>query len=820
MVQAARLQTKGGTKQSQLPPSTLSDEELERIDRERTRNVVRLAATDMLNSEIVTNRTRAYLSCESGEMIVKINFSAPFRGVAYANYDRSSHCKFYGDGGTYYEMIIPLKGCGTKQEAPRLFINNIIFRFHRSLELEEDEIKTIICRYPPPLAPPPVDPVPPILEPTAPVPIIVPAKLSEIELILIICGLLFLTLLLLGIGIAYYCLKRRNIKIVRKKKQLSTAPPSEITKLSQSTLFDQIRIPRATAHSTESSETIPSDYPSESLSDDDGRRTIVSESSTVRHDHFKYENAAFVPEPYPVDVEREDSVSNVPIPAIAKPNITTQNYLTTILETQNLTEEDVFDTTHRKTTSKLYKKLPPVLKRKPPSIPDDDDWSHSEIEEKAAVVSYVPRKEKRLETSIVDDTFIDKQKETEITEDTSKNKLVVYAQPKIMLKQIDDLYVTNISETTTTELLKKYSDAGQSETHRISPQPAIQSPSRFHAQPTHEILDVYKEDFEKFKSDTNVEYIAYGARRPPSQPRREIDRNEIIKNLMDNPPSVEGVKELTSEEKRKWRTVITTDEIFRSLIVESTTTEEFIRISRDIRYEKLFQPRTWETIIRMLTHPDVTSVETQTDEVDRDKPSAPYRKRKHPYPGTLLPKTQTRSSSIVSQASSAAVDYDLRSITEEDVTFSRPERDISNANRRTLIAERSMSEFSEHVPLPSSTSTSRQIQHVQRSTNISEYVVPSDRSLFESSGRHSPPLSGLERLDFRTPTESSSVAFQQRFADSSGYGYVRGQAIYQRATTQEYYDGARPLNRTQSVEGREEIKSVTETDIYDHWLRH
>lgn len=57
----------------------------------------------------------AYLSCESGEMIVKINFSAPFRGVAYSDYDRSSPCKFYGDGSKYFEMRLPLKGCGTKQ---------------------------------------------------------------------------------------------------------------------------------------------------------------------------------------------------------------------------------------------------------------------------------------------------------------------------------------------------------------------------------------------------------------------------------------------------------------------------------------------------------------------------------------------------------------------------------------------------------------------------------------------------------------------------------------------------------------------------------
>ena len=48
-------------------------------------------------------------------MIVKINFTEPFRGIGYADYDRSSPCKFYGDGGRYYEMRLPLKGCGTKQ---------------------------------------------------------------------------------------------------------------------------------------------------------------------------------------------------------------------------------------------------------------------------------------------------------------------------------------------------------------------------------------------------------------------------------------------------------------------------------------------------------------------------------------------------------------------------------------------------------------------------------------------------------------------------------------------------------------------------------
>lgn len=59
-------------------------------------------------------------------MIVKINFTEPFRGVGYSDYDRSSPCKFYGDGGRYYELRMPLKGCGTKQVSQFYFFNIFI----------------------------------------------------------------------------------------------------------------------------------------------------------------------------------------------------------------------------------------------------------------------------------------------------------------------------------------------------------------------------------------------------------------------------------------------------------------------------------------------------------------------------------------------------------------------------------------------------------------------------------------------------------------------------------------------------------------------
>lgn len=87
---------------------------------------------------------------------------------------------------------------------------------------------------------------------------------------LIICAIVFLALLLVGMACSYTCLKKRNIKLVRRRP-MSPGTLSDITKTSGSTLlFDGVKIPRAHATSTSdtdtavvSSETLPSDYPSD-----------------------------------------------------------------------------------------------------------------------------------------------------------------------------------------------------------------------------------------------------------------------------------------------------------------------------------------------------------------------------------------------------------------------------------------------------------------------------------------------------------------------------------------------------------------------------
>ncbi|XP_015918527.1 uncharacterized protein [Parasteatoda tepidariorum] len=283
----------------------------------REGSVLKQGENEDSQSVIVTARSRAFLSCESGDMVVKVNFTQPFRGLMYAHRSRNSPCRIHGTGGNYYELRIPLKGCGTWQESPRMFVNNITIRFHPALELEEDETKTVVCRYPPPLTPSPggiqvIDPPTSILPTTTPTRVGT-ARLSEVEILIIICLLLFLSLLILGIGIAYFCLKRRNIRIIRKSTTaVSSAPPSQITRLSSSNLYPPssllssvlghtVRIPRAVPYSApvgrtsalSSPEHQYEDYPAststaETSSGEISETSVSSSSSEDQTDASKY----------------------------------------------------------------------------------------------------------------------------------------------------------------------------------------------------------------------------------------------------------------------------------------------------------------------------------------------------------------------------------------------------------------------------------------------------------------------------------------------------------------------------------------------------
>ena len=129
-----------------------------------------------------------------------------------------------------------------------MFTNNIIMRFHPHLEWAGDEVVTIVCRYPPPIAAPPVAGLPFVAGPPE-TPLTPLKKIGEADIILIICAILFLALLLLGLGFGYACLKKRRISLI-KSVPLETAPPSESSLYSPGSvmpIFDGLKIPRAHA---------------------------------------------------------------------------------------------------------------------------------------------------------------------------------------------------------------------------------------------------------------------------------------------------------------------------------------------------------------------------------------------------------------------------------------------------------------------------------------------------------------------------------------------------------------------------------------------
>ncbi|XP_069702408.1 uncharacterized protein pot isoform X2 [Periplaneta americana] len=310
---------------------------------------------DDLSSVIFLNRTKGTLNCGAGSMQVELKFNEPFFGIAYADFDRNSACQVAGKGAISYSLELPLKGCGTKQDPQRVFTNNIVVRFHPGLEMDGDEIITIVCRYPPPVAPPPIVPLP-ILEPVAPVPVVEP-PLKGFHILLIICAILFLSLLLLGLGCSYICLKKRNVTVVRRHPFSSAGTGSEITKLSGSSLgnismFEGLKIPRAHAAATatgstsgsetaliiqgsgEHSDTLPSDYPSESPSsahseveDVDTRSlrrpSIVSSAGSYENKAYVHQEAtsSFYSEGYGQHTEAEMTAATAVASVVPKPPI-------------------------------------------------------------------------------------------------------------------------------------------------------------------------------------------------------------------------------------------------------------------------------------------------------------------------------------------------------------------------------------------------------------------------------------------------------------------------------------------------------------------
>lgn len=735
---------------------------------------------DDLSPIIFLNRTKAALNCAAGSMLVELKFNEKFYGTAYANFDRNSACQITGKGETSYSVELPLKGCGTKQEPQRVFTNNIVVRFHPGLEMDGDEIITIVCRYPPPVAP-----IPAVIPAGIPERIltnVIPASILDpplkgIQILFIICAIMFLTLLLIGLGVSYYCLRRQPVSIVRRVIHVGSG--SEITALETGSIgsISGLKLPHHAhvLHQTQSvsgsdGALIPSDYPSESHSENEE----VDTGSLPISSHGSYENGAFIQDAssiysehfghtqeiratansetspkFDIHVRVKRTPPPLPSPLTSDTDSNTtvsraeRNNLSTILESHEDARSDSILTfesfqeagqTQFTYTPELHS-VPRYIKS--PSIvskisrtqqqniqhnnwPDNYPVDPQALSTRSLVSLGTAMTDTHSLTEIVDTSHlypINYQESFDLRNNEHiEPQIIVTRKNEISSHIVDDVFTQTVTEKTTIEDVEKHKRM----VTEYKAKPVVDPNWNVTIRNYQENSDLKWEDFSDVSSASGMtisQPIATPMIVPTSTYISEngvsLQSPELVGNMkpIDLPPEDKSITnwdvlirvlqdvevldiavataslqnsraavplttQLSYDDKAKWKEIITTESTLRTMLTEAVVREDFERIRTDARYEKLFEPQSWEIIMRILAPADDV-------ELRRSK-----RKKREVWD------TRSRRSSLPT-----LYEYDsdggssVRTITQEPIIFTSQNRD-SYGSLKSRSRKTSRSSFS------------------------------------------------------------------------------------------------------------------------------
>jgi len=642
---------------------------------------------DTLSSTINLNRTDAALNCSSGFMSIELTFRQKFYGIVYADYDRNSACKVSGNGEEKTKIQLPLKGCGTVQSPLRVFTNNIIVRFHPGLEIEGDEVITVICRYPPPVVQPPV--IPELLQlPEEPVLALQP--LREFEILLIICAIIFLALLLLGIGCSYYCLKKRNIRVIRRRPASTIG--SDVTRISDPpSMFAGLKIPRAhatdTSGSEELTESVHTDYGSDvtSIATVEEFQSAYSDLGGEVEENIVYPDLHEPPMPAFDTKMRIKKKAKTLTPISSRASSVTEEmlaaqeqYLTTILER---TETNTMETLERVRKSKAELGPPPVharlrVQHKAESVTgresdSESQYSHDPLgtdlefteDEREIAQVHVERSARK---ALVQSDRLQSARLVESVQ-TRESEMVTRREEEIRERNAAHAAMAAHKAQSgfdvtvrTTEGHLNYSDEDTA------------SMSEYTAQDPIEPILIDRSHYSKseLRDMQSMSHMAHMVHNN----QRQISKFDVLIRVLDAPPpgasggaSVSEKDDMTSvfseDDRQRWRDIVTHDSTFRTMIESAQTTEEVTNAVSQIRYvskyEKMFEPHKWDVIVRVLK-----------------------------APGSISGKSFSSKSTKSYRTSKSGTEYDLRSVAETTVDF--------GARRSEFDSESSVSGRSGH----------------------------------------------------------------------------------------------------------------------------
>jgi len=611
---------------------------------------------DNISESIKLNRTDATLNCAGGHMKIDLQFKQKFYGIVYAQLDRNSACKVAGNGENTTTIQIPLKGCGTQQTNTRVFTNDIIVRFHPGLEIEGDEQITVICRYPPPVIQPPA-----IFEPLAlpDEPVLALQPLREFEILLIICAIIFLALLLLGIGCSYYCLKKRNIRVIRRRPASTIG--SEVTRISDpASMFAGLKIPRAhatdTSGSEEMTESVHTDYGTDvsSIPSMEEFQSAYSDLAGEVDENIVYPDLHEPPMPAFDTKMRVKKKAGTMTPISSRASSVTEEmlaaqeqYLTTILER---TETNTMETLERVRKSKAELGPPPVHARL--RVQHKVDQMTSRESDSESQYSHDP-----LATDL---EFTEDERETvNVTKAMVTSDRLQSARLVESVETRHSEHVTRREQEVRERQGARHVQSGFDVTVRTTEgEPGVfsdddtASMSEYNAQEQIEPVIIDRRGYQGGYSKSEMRSAQESVSMAGSV-RQQQSKFDVLIRVMDAPApggtsggatSDDLTSMFSEDDRQRWRDIVTHDSTFRTMIESAQTTEDVQSAVSQIRYiskyEKMFEPHKWDVLVRVL----------QT-------------------PGSISGKSLSSKSTKSFRTSKSGTEYDLRSVGETTVDF-------------------------------------------------------------------------------------------------------------------------------------------------------
>lgn len=210
---------------------------------------------------------------------------------------------------------------------------------------------------------------------------------------------------------------------------------------------------------------------------------------------------------------------------------------------------------------------------------------------------------------------------------------------------------------------------------------------------------------EEDKAVPNWDVLIRVLEEPEIEPVVRGNRYETSTNILQ--------RQLSYEDRLKWREIITTESTLRKMLTTAVVREDFERISHDSRYERLFEPQSWDVIIRILALPE-DDVKLRQSKGSKKREAWDTRSRRSSLPtlyeydsdGGSSVRTIRNDLIIAQQQAGPSHGYipsrrtsrssyrstsdfvDIRSMAETTVDFTRPESYIDKMSEGSSIQPR------------------------------------------------------------------------------------------------------------------------------------